>query len=141
HHAGEPVNTEEERRLFYVAITRARKRLFISSYRNRNRYFGNNGSYIPSKFLEDLPDGSVDRSGFEKYDESLLKFEKLTRYESSAVNSEPEFEVRDLVMSKQFGEGLILDIEESGRKKIVTVDFDDFGIKKLLVRYADLKKL
>jgi DNA helicase-2/ATP-dependent DNA helicase PcrA len=141
HHAGESVNTEEERRLFYVAITRTRKRLYISSYRNRNRYFGNNGSYIPSKFLEDLPDDSVDRSGFEKYDRDQLKFDRLTRYESSAVNSEPEYEIRDLVMSKQFGEGIILHIEESGRKKIVTVDFDDFGIKKLLVRYADLKKL
>lgn len=141
HHAGDPVNTEEERRLFYVAITRARKRLFISSYRNRNRYFGNNGSYLPSKFLDDLPSESVDRSCFEKFDEGQLKFDKLTKYESSAVNSGPVFALKDLVMSKQFGEGIILDIEEEGSKKIVTVDFDDFGIKKLLVKYADLKKL
>ncbi|HQO09685.1 MAG TPA: 3'-5' exonuclease [Clostridiales bacterium] len=139
----EPLKLEEERRLFYVAVTRARKKLVISTFRDRSRYFGDNTGYVPSRFLDDLPDNSTDKTGYEKTDKPQIRFDKFTKYEKNALNQEMEqpLSKKDIVLSKQFGEGIVLDVEGTAGRKVVTVDFDDFGIKKLLVRYADLKKL
>ncbi|MDD3044363.1 MAG: 3'-5' exonuclease [Candidatus Delongbacteria bacterium] len=139
----EPLKTEEERRLFYVAVTRARKKLLISTYIKRSRYFGDHGMYLPSRFLEDIPEECTDRSGYTKFDEGQLRYERTGGFDIFRHKSipEPVFERKDIVMSKQFGEGIVLDYQASGTKSTVTVDFDDFGIKKLLVRYAGLTKL
>ncbi len=139
----EPLKLEEERRLFYVAVTRARKKLIISTFKDRNKYFGDNSGYLPSRFLDDLPESSTDKTKYEKYDKPQMRYDRLSKYEMNAANSEnvTAYEKKDIVHSKQFGEGIILDVEGTGSKKVVTVDFDDFGIKKLLVRYADLKKI
>ncbi len=126
--SGEDVNIEEERRLFYVAMTRARKRLFISSFIKRSRYMGGSSAFSPSRFLDDLPESvSVSK------DKIIAGTESFT--------SKDDIEIRDIVFSKQFGEGIVLSSEYSGRKKIVTVDFDDHGIKKLIVKYAGLRKI
>ncbi|MFO7811262.1 MAG: 3'-5' exonuclease [Candidatus Delongbacteria bacterium] len=128
---GEDVNAEEERRLFYVALTRARKRIYISAYRDRNRYFGADSSFNPSRFLDDLPEGSTDRSSFEQ----------MPEYRTSVHLYKKQFKKKDIVLSKQFGEGIILDIEDSDKKRVLTIDFDEFGIKKLIEKYADLKQI
>jgi DNA helicase II / ATP-dependent DNA helicase PcrA len=139
----ESLKIEEERRLFYVALTRARKTVNLSTYRRRSKYFGNSGEYIPSRFIDDVPEKTVDSSGYEKYDAGRLGFERENRYDFARANvrSEPAYQKKDMVYSKQFGEGIVLELEDMGSKKVVTVDFDDFGIKKLIVKYADLKKI
>jgi DNA helicase II / ATP-dependent DNA helicase PcrA len=139
----EPLKVEEERRLFYVALTRAKRSVCLTAYRRRNKYFGNSGEYLPSRFIDDLPEKNIDMSGYEKYDAGKVNFERESRYSYAKANvrSEPAFQKKDMVFSKQFGEGIVLEMEDMGTKKVVTVDFDDFGIKKLIVKYADLKKI
>ncbi len=139
----EPMKIEEERRLFYVAVTRARKDLLISTYIKRSIFFGNQGMYLPSRFLEDLPEDCVDRTGYTNFDEGQLRYERISHIEHLLNKNIPvqTFSKKDLVFSRQFGEGIVIDYEACGTKSTVTVDFDDFGLKKLLVRYAGLTKL
>ncbi len=138
----EPLKTEEERRLFYVAVTRAKKNLLISTYVKRSRFFGDHGMYMPSRFLDDLPDECVDKTGYTKYDEGQIRYERTSGWDNRRPDrkTEQSFEKKDIVYSRQFGEGIVLDVDGSSGKNVVTVDFDDYGIKKLMVRYANLTK-
>ncbi|MDA3838889.1 MAG: UvrD-helicase domain-containing protein [Candidatus Delongbacteria bacterium] len=133
---------EEERRLFYVAVTRAKKKLYLSTYKYRKRSYGDFNGYIPSRFLKKLPKESVDMKDYEYIDRSNLDYERKSKYEKT-YKTYPidQFNERDLVVSKQFGEGIILMIEGEGKKQVLTVDFDEYGIKKLLTKYAGLKPI
>jgi len=135
---------EEERRLFYVATTRAQKKLYLSYYKYRKRSFGSFDGYSPSRFLDGLPEEAIDRREFDFIDDSIFKDEKRSKYEyykkSKKVFINTEFKENDWVSSKQFGEGKILMIEGEGNKTTVVVDFDDYGMKKLLLKYANLEK-
>ena len=135
---------EEERRLFYVATTRAQKKLYLSYYKYRKRSFGSFDGYSPSRFLDGLPEEVIDRREFDFIDDSIFKDEKRSKYEyhkkSKKVFINTEFKENDWVSSKQFGEGKILMIEGEGNKTTVMVDFDDYGMKKLLLKYANLEK-
>ncbi|MBN2789220.1 MAG: UvrD-helicase domain-containing protein [Candidatus Delongbacteria bacterium] len=131
---------EEERRLFYVAVTRAKKKLYFSTYKFRKRYYGDFNGYIPSRFLKNLPEDSVDMKDYNYIDRSNLDYERKSKYENTYKTLQiDQFNERDLVVSNQFGEGIILMIEGEGAKQTLTVDFDEYGIKKLLTKYAGLK--
>ncbi|NOR45133.1 MAG: AAA family ATPase, partial [Candidatus Delongbacteria bacterium] len=131
---------EEERRLFYVAVTRAKKKLYLSTYKYRKRHYGDFNGYIPSRFLKKLPEESVDMKDYDYIDRSNLDYERKSKYENRYKTQQiDQFSERDLVVSNQFGEGIILLIEGEGRKQVLTVDFDEYGIKKLLTKYAGLK--
>jgi hypothetical protein len=115
----------------------------VSTYVKRSKYFGDHGMYLPSRFIDDLPDDCVDRTGYTKFDGGQLRYERIGGFEREKPQSlkEQSFGKKDMVYSRQFGEGIVLDFESAGNKSVVTVDFDDFGIKKLLVKYAQLTKL
>ncbi len=131
-------NEEEERRLCYVGITRARERLWLTSARSR-RVFGDRSIGAPSRFLAELPEELVDREGTSE--------QALTGWMSSGVNlrgTAPRpsggggFGTGDDVIHASFGEGVVTAVEPGG---VLVVRFAGDGAeRKLMADYAPLKK-
>ena len=112
---------EEERRLFYVACTRARKELAITYCTQRTSYYGS-GFQEPSRFIKEM---------------------ELTREKVAGVSSRerPELIEGDMVMHNIFGTGKVLEVFYDGNDQFTVIDFKKVGIKKLAAQYAQLKKL
>ncbi|MBI4879999.1 MAG: UvrD-helicase domain-containing protein [Planctomycetes bacterium] len=134
-----PDALEEERRLLYVGMTRARRRLSLC-YSTRRAggapwMFGDAG---PSRFLAEIPEGLVlvegrGRSRFAPLDD-------LPCYEPESDGAEPPFAPGDLVVHSQFGRGRVLRVSGCGTSAKATVDFDLCGQKRLMLEYARLQK-
>jgi len=143
-------DTEEERRLAYVAVTRAQDRLCLSWARMRRR----GGQFMPgmpSRFLESVPPGIVD----ERRTGGLFGREQYRRPKPDTTwpvlqETGPEMESQDLprfvkgerVRHRRFGSGTIAEVSGRGRDLKATVHFDDdeVGTKQLLVAYAGLER-
>ena len=123
--SGKSDDIEEERRLCYVGVTRAREELFVSCASSRTQ-FGQIGYNMPSRFLDEmgLMVGGIDRPA-------------QPPAEADFYSEEIGLEVGDRVRSPSFGAGEIIDSEGLG----VTVKFDDGKIKKLNVEFARLEKI
>ncbi len=123
--SGNADDIEEERRLCYVGVTRAREELFVSCASSRTQ-FGQIGYNMPSRFLDEmgLAVGGIDRPA-------------QPPIEADFYSEEIGLEVGDRVRSPSFGAGEIIDSEGLG----VTVKFDDGKIKKLNVEFARLEKI
>ena len=153
---GDREEMEEERRLCYVAITRAKKSLTISHARMRMIY-GRTASALPSRFLQEIPESCiVKRGGYrpqvqESRRESYEKhISKSHAYLSSAIRAQaassapsPEFNKGDMVMHAAFGKGMVLSVIKMGGDALLEVAFDDIGTKKLMAKAAGahMKKL
>lgn len=138
---------EEERRLCYVGITRAREKLFIT-YAKQRTIFGTTGYYSPSRFIKEIPGNLVDGVGqvkpkqvkkevdsiFTKSFKEMFKFEGPKK--STAASS---YKVGDIVEHKRFGIGTILDIQPAAGDSMLKIAFADIGIKQLMAGFADLK--
>ncbi|HZD05857.1 MAG TPA: 3'-5' exonuclease, partial [Longimicrobiales bacterium] len=145
----EPAELEEERRLFYVGITRSRDKLFLSHARQRRRA----GEYMfgtLSPFAEAVPVSLVEAertSTLRRTSEYSLPHR---RSREPAVHYEPDYESLDQdapryvkgerVVHDTFGSGSVVEITGFGKDTKVTVDFDTVGRKKLVVRYAGLER-
>ncbi len=134
---------EEERRLFYVALTRAEKKIFITYARSRYR-FGEVAYQSRSRFIEEIDEktytelnGNVGRkSGRRKkafYDEMYQESYDDYNQESRS------FRVGSRVFHELFGNGKILAINGAGDTQKVSVVFEDHGTKNLLAKFANLK--
>jgi DNA helicase-2/ATP-dependent DNA helicase PcrA len=147
---------EEERRLFYVAITRAEKKLTITHAATRYKY-GNLEYCEPSRFLEELPQSLLNYIGYHsnKSDLHFQKFESATPVSKVNVASETaqyvhkpsanfsavfpeELQVGMEVEHQKFGFGNIISMEGSNDAKMATIQFHKAGQKKILLKFAKL---
>ncbi|MBI4743834.1 MAG: DNA helicase PcrA [Actinobacteria bacterium] len=126
---GNPIELEEERRLCYVGITRARERLYLTHSWSRDLY--GNTNYNPvSRFLKEIPEelvNPVDLAGIAD-----------DKDDSKEENASFEFSLGDEVVHKKWGKGKIVEVKSENE---VTVLFVSEGKKKLLLNYAPLQKV
>jgi len=132
---------EEERRLCYVGITRAKERLYLTSAAQR-LLFGNTSYFPPSRFLEEVPPELK-----EQHTDTVVIRSPERQVISSAPQSvnnnkeEYDFKVGQKVRHHAWGKGVIKGISGSGSSMMVTVDFEIGTKKTLMVEYAKLEKI
>ena len=150
---------EEERRLCYVCLTRARERLVLTGAARR-RVFGEYQATEPSRFLDEIPEHLVDRiapvapprwmnSGYELRNPYGRRYGSRNRVkdgEESTYSYETEDQSKTgtvragmRVRHRQFGVGTVVEVEDQGDDVKVTVRFAAVGTKKLLARFAGLE--
>ena len=164
---GEPAELEEERRLAYVGITRAMKKLHLTSAWSRMMH-GTTQYNPPSRFLDEIPSelieeiggsrmlrgrrdrGDRDTSGrtFGGGRQSSENRDHMVEQALAATNGPPQsgaealgLRVGDDVRHSQWGEGVIIDIEGAGDKAEASVHFPSIGEKRLLLSWAPLEKI
>ncbi|NLF01412.1 MAG: UvrD-helicase domain-containing protein [Anaerolineales bacterium] len=135
----DPDQMAEERRLMYVGLTRAKDRLYLSYAFMRTRY-GETEPSEPSSFLEDIPlqlvQGSWRRSGRQ------VREEVAVRPPPAPVKAvEPRYRAGQRVRHGTFGEGLVLGSRLDGGDEIVTVAFEEAGLKRLMASLAPMERL
>jgi DNA helicase II / ATP-dependent DNA helicase PcrA len=127
---------EEERRLCYVGMTRARERLTLLHASSRMLYGGRNHN-LPSRFLDEVPDGHVERERLRPASWSGYGSPR----QSQVIPREdvPDLSTGDSVRHSTLGEGVVVQIEPGG---LITVRFaDDGSERKLMLDYAPLERL
>ena len=122
---------EEERRLCYVAITRAKKKLYIVNARSRMLY-GKVSSNIPSRFINEIGEEVLDEIKKEPKTYMKPKIDK-----SSMFNDDNDLHPGDFITHEKYGSGVVLNIEGS----IATISFTKQGVKKLLKNHKSIKKI
>ena len=144
----DPKELEEERRLAYVGVTRARSRLYVTRATVRSAW-GAPSHNPPSRFLEEIPENLVDwrRTGM-SYAPSFTTRQAPQTFKTSTVaaRSKRSREVialapGDRVVHDSFGMGTVVTVDGAGEKSVASVDFGSGGVKRLLLRYAPVEKL
>jgi len=131
---------EEERRLMYVAITRARRRLYVTQAQSRMLH-GQTRYNIPSRFLTELPPDLVQwLSPYRRkaIDVDDAEWGRVTRA-PQATPAAPAWRIGQSVQHAKFGLGVIIDAEGRGPDARVQVNFRDTGVKWLALEYAKLE--
>jgi len=146
---------EEERRLFYVAMTRAEKKLILS-YCNQRFKWGNIVESEPSRFLSEIDNKFTINNNIQRetpsIDNKLLRIKKirtkptlsnLKKIKKDISNSiiNININVNDNVFHERFGKGNVIEIEYDGNNSRATINFQNSGQKKVLLRFAKLKIL
>jgi DNA helicase-2/ATP-dependent DNA helicase PcrA len=168
--ASEPGGPAEERRLFYVGITRARKRLFLSLAMTRAQ-FGETAVAMPSRYLQEIPaeliewrqspgmansrGGTQPRalnanrskwsggSGNALADKPLTEKRDWPNRITNQVRNNGDLELAsgDRIRHTDFGDGRVQSVTGEGAKRIAHVAFDSAGFKKLLIKIAPIEKI
>jgi DNA helicase-2/ATP-dependent DNA helicase PcrA len=128
---------EEERRLAYVAVTRARRRLYLTHAQSRMLH-GQVRYNIASRFLNELPAGTVQwlsPKGREAREASTMTYAS----EARGSAGQPVWRIGQSVKHTRFGLGIIIDAEGRGADARVQVNFREGGIKWLALEYAKLQ--
>ena len=162
---------EEERRLCYVGITRARRKLYLT-YAKQRTLFGKTEARMPSKFVAEIPDEFLDvevkrQSGFNSlYNVSASRknttipsfsftgssaarpavssipgVSRGADMKASAKNSSCDIKKGDRVNHKKFGNGLVLSVTPTGDDAQIEISFDNVGTRSLLASFAKLTKI
>ncbi len=127
---------EEERRLAYVAITRAKKKLFMTHAESR-LFFGSRQNNLISRFAEDIPEELVD---FETYNGNSMKSSGWSEVDEFNDDYRPKIELQkgDPVLHPTFGKGVVIGIND----EIIKIQFSGgVGVKELAIEYAVLEKI
>ncbi|QJR81205.1 DNA helicase II [Alteromonas pelagimontana] len=134
----EPGRMEEERRLCYVGMTRAMKKLFIT-YAESRRVYGQDKYHTASRFIREIPAECVEEVRL-KSTISRPVHNRFSRATSHEAFENSGFTLGQRVAHRKFGEGIVLNYEGSGDHARVQVNFDDFGSKWLVLAYAKLEQ-
>ena len=125
---------EEERRLCYVAITRAKKNLWLLNARTRT-LFGNSQQNLPSRFMDEIDPQYLE---VENNKQSLISRILPFKKEDKIHTEEQQFDVGDHVKHAEFGEGVVVMVDKS----IVTIAFPHpYGIKKMMKNHKSIQKI
>ncbi|MBR4109917.1 MAG: UvrD-helicase domain-containing protein [Oscillospiraceae bacterium] len=151
---GDHEEMEEERRLCYVAITRAKENLYIT-HAGRRMLYGRTNAALPSRFLREIPEdlilkkGGYHKAGYISQIRPAYTPVKPVGAHYSAALSTPEkhtyleLNKGDMVMHTAFGRGLVLSVIKMGGDALLEIAFDQIGTKKLMAKTASayLKRL
>ncbi|SEB38942.1 ATP-dependent DNA helicase PcrA [Paramicrobacterium humi] len=166
--ANEPGGPAEERRLFYVGITRARKRLYLSLAMTRAQY-GETAVAMPSRYLQEIPaeliewkqsPGSANsRGGTQPRALNARRWQSNRGADAAALppaekkqwpnrvtgtvrdNGDLELAPGDRIRHTDFGEGRVNNVTGEGSKRVAHVQFETAGAKKLLIKIAPIEKI
>ncbi len=142
----DPAQMEEERRLAYVGITRAKKKVYLV-HAFRRSFMGMSTVNPPSRFLDDIPkeltvspDWSEQSS---KSVESLYSWNRVRPDEPAKAVAESTIDLKDgdRVRHTQFGEGLVISMKKVKGDCEITIAFDKVGLKRLMLSFARLEKI
>lgn len=146
----EPSEMEEERRLAYVAITRAKKR-FIATHSRYRMLYGKTTANKLSEFIGEIPEELIERHGERAAARNpIVKPEKhsFLKEQSEKIKAAPaqpatfeSFAVGERVRHNIFGEGTVSEVLPMGNDAMLTIEFDKRGTKKLMRNNAKLKRL
>lgn len=123
---------EEERRLCYVAITRAKKKLYLINARSRILY-GKVSSNVPSRFINEISDEYIETIG-KKEDSNVFK-PKIDK--NKMMNEDNDLHPGDMVNHDKYGFGVVVTIDGS----IATISFKRDGLKKLMKNHKSIHKI
>lgn len=154
---------EEERRLFYVAITRAKRMLYITYANDRMRY-GYHETKMKSSFLKEIPSECIEEN--DPFAFAKKKIENLEKAESGTSKRQPfvknsffkggisseerqakpklksdVIQPGDKIMHKSWGVGTVIQIKNEGKDRVFVIAFDNKGIKNLNAEYAPIEKI
>ena len=137
---GDPAHLEEERRLMYVGVTRARERLYMT-YAWSRTLFGSTSYSPPSRFLGEIPTELV--RALEEGELVVADGASVSPIRAAVEGRReiPQISAGDTVLHDKWGEGVVLTVNGSGTDAEATVRFEDAGEKRLLVAYAPLRKV
>ena len=148
-------NLEEERRLFYVGITRAEEKLYMTSSQVRRNY-GKVSYYKPSRFIDEIKklihneenkeyinynSRAYEKSMNEDYMREKARQSVLDLKKKSFKKDDSKYKVGDNVEHSKWGRGLIVQVKESPDGNELVIAFDKKGLKKLNQDYAPIKKV
>ena len=151
-----PKELEEERRLAYVAITRAKEQLYIINTAERV-LFGSASSNEPSRFSLEIPSELIDKTESERAKKCNFKNVDLNKFKTTnktlnssktfgpfigkSNTSKMNFSIGDKVCHKVFGQGVILSLQHMGNDTLLEINFKSIGNKKVMANFAKLEPI
>lgn len=138
--ADDPDQLEEERRLCYVGITRAMKKLYMT-YAEQRRQFGKDKIQRVSNFIRDLPHDCVEEIRLHSEYGRPTSLAAPAEQPKWMVDEDAAFPLGATVQHQKFGMGTVLACEGKGRQARVQVNFEREGCKWLMVQYANLEQV
>ena len=148
-------NLEEERRLFYVGITRAEEKLFLTSAQMRRNY-GKVTYYKPSRFIDEIKDLIKKETSREYIDYKSKSYEQAMNEDymrektrqsvldlkiKAFKKDDSTYQVGDTIEHSKWGRGMVVQVKESPEGNELVIAFDKKGLKKLNQAYAPIKKV
>ena len=145
---GDPEELQEERRLAYVGLTRARENLFITRAEYRSSWGAPNYN-APSRFLSEIPDSVIEWNEVQEKASPISSSNRSTIRRNFAApkptgkssSNTMQLEVGERVSHDTFGLGTVVAVTGAGDRAEATINFGSFGEKRLLLRYAPVEKL
>ena len=157
-----PEEINEERRLAYVGITRAKQKLYLTKTKSR-MLFGSTTYNKESRFVSEIPDNLLDKTGEERKAPSFASgfgagkaagsvsisadnrkhgyAGKIGAYQKPPIKSGVTYNVGDTVLHKIFGKGLIMTATKMGNDTLLEIAFDKAGTKKLMANFCKMQKI
>ncbi len=151
-----PEEINEERRLAYVGITRAKQKLYLTKTKSR-MLFGSTTFNKESRFVTEIPDellektgesrmfqtpaGSAASIGIGSKQKSGYSPAKPSFYQKPAIKSGTTYSVGDSVLHKVFGKGMVVSAEKMGNDTLLEIAFEKSGTKKLMANFCKMEKI